>query len=103
MWASRGVVSEMVESYFATCRVWAGVAWAVVVLLMAAAWTVVLFDHDHWPEGLMLGFSSCATSAVAGVLHIRSYMVRMCALIRAAHRTDLSERDSEQLGLHPVR
>lgn len=93
----------MNEQYFMTCRVWAAAAWAATVGLIFAGWMVLLFDQEHWMIGGILAASGCAMSAVAATLHIRSFMVRMCSLIRAAHSVDLSDDEAQGLGLHPVK
>lgn len=76
----------MHEDYFLSCKVFAMVAWAIVGALLTASWLVMLFDADEWQLPVMLIGSACVSSAVAAVLHIRSYVVRLCAVIRASGR-----------------
>jgi hypothetical protein len=87
----------MNETSYPRCLVWAWIAWAVVLALVIAAWVVMLFDGDDWAVGFLLGGSGCAMSAVAATLHVRSFAVRVCSLIRAA-----SVRELEDSGLRPV-
>lgn len=89
----------MNENYYPRCRVWAYAAWMVVAALLAAAWLVMLLDWHDWRIAGLLAFSACTGSAVAATLHIRSFMVRVCSLVRAAS-IRRNELDGE--GLHSV-
>lgn len=87
---------RMNEDYYPRCRVWAAIAWAVTVALVVAAWAVLMSAPGHWRLGFLLGGSGCAMSAVAATVHIRSFMVRVCSLVRAASHAELPN------GLRPV-
>lgn len=56
-------------------------AWLLVGLLMSSAWVVGLLVS--WEIGVLLAFTGCAMSAVAAVLHIRCFTVRVVAVVRA--------------------
>ncbi len=62
--------------------VMAGVLWAVVAGLMLAAWVVILAADNYWTIAGMLAATSCATSALAATLHIKTYACGMARLIR---------------------
>jgi predicted small integral membrane protein len=87
----------MQENYYPTCRIWAWIAWAVTVALIVAAWTLMLVGETHWRLAFLLGGTGCTTAAVAATLHVRSFMVRLSSLVRAA-----SYRDVAGEGLRPV-
>lgn len=74
----------MHEDYFLTCKVWAVAAWTVVAGLLMAAWVVMILDPGDWRLAVLLLETACVGSAVACVLHVRSYVVRVCAVIRAS-------------------
>lgn len=75
----------MIEQAVDLGKLVAGAAWAVVALLIAAAWVVGLLVN--WQIGMLLATSACALSAAAAVLHIRCFMVRVLALIRATSQS----------------
>lgn len=86
----------MIDEYVNRGNVNAGVAWAVVVALMVTGWVVIL-TTPHWQVGGMFAAMACASSALAAVLHIRCYAVRLAGLVRAAR----SIQDVE--GPRPIR
>jgi hypothetical protein len=92
--------TNVTEDYFLACRVWAVVAWLVMAVLMGAAWLVMTLDAGGWKVAALLAACACATSAVAATLHVRSFMVRVCALIRAA--STARGVQLEQKGLRPI-
>ncbi len=75
----------------------AGALWVVVAALLIAAWVVILAADDYWTIAGMLAATSCATSALAATLHIKTYMCRLSRLVRLS--ADL-ERPAE---LHSMR
>lgn len=87
----------MNEDYFLRCRVYAWCAWALTGALVAAAWLVAITDPGDWWLSVMLAVTGLALSAVAATLHIRSFMVRVCSLVRAA-----SYKPVDGEGLRPV-
>lgn len=87
----------MNEDYFLRCRVYAWIGWAVVLALIVSAWAVMVVGVHEWRIAFLLGGSGCAMSAVAATLHIRSFMVRVCSLVRAA-----SYKPVDGEGLRPV-
>ena len=60
----------------------AGAAWLVVAGLLAAAWLVMLLSPSRG-VALLLAATACASSAVAAVLQMRTYVVRICVVIRS--------------------
>lgn len=74
----------MHESTISTSRVIASTLWTWVVVLMAAAWIIILWAPQHWPTAMMLAATSCASSGIAAVMHVRCYAIRMCTLIRTS-------------------
>lgn len=62
----------------------ASILWAVVALLILAAWgAFAAHGFGPCPGAMMLGLSGCALSAAAATLHIKTYALRACNLIRA--------------------
>lgn len=87
----------MNEDFFMKCRVYAWLAWATMFGLFLAGAIVMLVAEAHWRVAGILLIAALATSAVAATLHIRSFMVRVCALVRAASVKDIPDQ-----GLRPV-
>lgn len=54
--------------------------WLWVVMALMGAWTAWLVGRHEF--AVMLGFTACASSAVAATAHIRCYAARVCRLIR---------------------
>lgn len=73
----------MEEDYVSKTSVIAYTLWALVAVLMGAAWTLSLVAPDRWHTCVLLACSACGTSALAATAHIKNYAQRMCALIRA--------------------
>lgn len=102
-WGSRQVPidrkgkQQMIENYFMRCRVYAWGAWGLTATLIGAAWIVAIVAPHVWWVSVMLGVTGLAMSAVAATLHIRSFMVRVCSLVRAA-----SYKPVDGEGLRPV-
>lgn len=91
----------MDEGYFLRCRVYAAAAWILALVLMIAGWIVLLFDPDDWRIAGGLGVTGCAVVGVAATLQVRSFHVRVCALIRVA--SGLGQRSESDVGLRPIR
>lgn len=72
--------------------------WGVVALLVAASWVSTLLGHD--PFARQFGFTACATSALAAVLQIRRWFVRVNELIRHMHS---AEHSSAAVGVRSLR
>lgn len=89
----------MIDEYVDKGRVKANVGWTAVVAMMAVGWAVILLAPDHWKVGGMFAASSCATSALAAVLHIRCYIVRLACLVRATGAVERKEGPSPVRGL----
>jgi hypothetical protein len=89
----------MNEDYFLACRVWAIVAWVLTAILLIAGWLLVEIPDASPDLGFMCAATGLAMSAAAATLHIRSFMVRVCSLIRAANSPD---RNLDGQGLRPV-
>lgn len=81
----------MHESMISASKVIAAALWIWVTILLATGWTMVLAPGER-PQ-LAMGFFStaCATSALAAVLHIRCYFVRLGQLVRANNRVAANE------------
>jgi hypothetical protein len=73
--------------------------WVLVVVLIMGMW--VAFGLGHQSTGTGIGFTGCATSAAAAVMHIRRFACRQMALIRALHGPE--ERRTAPERLQPVR
>lgn len=83
------------------CRVYALFAWVTTLVFILAAWVVMLFAEDQWKLAFLLGGTGCAMSAVAATLHIRSFIVRICSLVRATN--GLSVDEGVPRGVRPIR
>lgn len=81
----------MNEEYVSKPHLTAATLWAVVVVLMFAAWGIILFAESHWRIAGMLAATAMVTCCVAGVLNIKVYAMRQCSLIRLAHGLDSQE------------
>lgn len=72
----------MNESYYSKCSIWAAIFWGLSVLLLAAIWTCAAMGADRdWLIAKATTF--VFTSTIAATLQVRSYMVRLCAVVRA--------------------
>ncbi len=71
----------MTDTLMSKGKLQAAAAWAVVGVLLTAAWVVILLT-EAWLVGGMLAATGCATSALAAALMVRCYMVRMGDMIR---------------------
>lgn len=89
----------MDAGYFLKCRVYAAAAWAVCGLLILSGWAVLFYNEDHWKGAGALFATGCAVSALAATLQVRSFMVRIAALIR--HANGLEEEMAPNL--HTIR
>lgn len=85
----------MIEPTISLCRFFAYLAWAFVALLVFAAWIVLGLGHPNFAA--LLGFTGCASSAVAVVLTIRCWVTRVCGLIRLLHADDLPPEERRRL------
>lgn len=70
------------EHYVSSARMAATAAWTVTAVLTVAGWGVMLLTPAHWQIGGALFGTAGVTVVVAGVMHTRIYVVKMCALIR---------------------
>ena len=73
----------MQDTFAVSNKAIAYVMWAVVKILITAAWATWLFDERN-PVSYMLGFTACIMTGVAVILHFRYYTLRVCNLIRAS-------------------
>lgn len=78
----------------------AGIVWGVVVALVVGMWLALGFGEESVAQAL--GFTGCATSAVAAVLSIRRYTCKTQALIRLLYGGE-REREVFQMGRDSVR
>lgn len=71
----------MDDGQWSACKVVATMLWGWTTLCGVLMWASLVTGH----EGLMhaLGFTACASSAVAAVMSIKCYTVRICTLLRA--------------------
>jgi hypothetical protein len=83
--------------------------WATVGLLLAASWVASpLAAAPDW-VGRQVGYTACIVSAIAAVVHIRYYTIRVCRLIRNLHGVSTADRPAavtdmpEQRGVFPIR
>lgn len=85
----------MNESYISSHHVAAFATWTLVVVLMTAAWVLLLVDPTGTQArfGFMCGFTATTVAAFASVLHVRTYVVRIMGLIRAVHAYDGNHGD----------
>ena len=60
--------------------------WVSVGTMIVGMWLALWVGHD--PLAQALGFTGCASSAVAAVAQIRRYTCRVMNLIRALHSAD---------------
>lgn len=90
----------MRENYWMTCRVMATVAWVASAALIASSWAVMLLMEPYWKLAFLLGGTGVTMACIAGTLQVRSFNVRLCALVRAAHGMETREREAP--GLHPI-
>lgn len=74
----------MEDSYFnvSRTRLITLALWTWTLTVLAAAW--VAFALGHLGLFHALGFTACASSAVAATAQIRCYAVNLCTQIRAA-------------------
>ena len=72
----------MNEAFVSRCAVWASVFWAKSVGLLAAVW-VAAAHHVGMEWVIALATTFVFTATIAATIQVRSYMVRLCAVIRA--------------------
>lgn len=74
----------------------AAALWVLVALFVASAWAVAF--GGQWLPALLIAQTGCTLSAIAATRHIRCYMVRLAALVRAtAELGDLPPADLRRL------
>lgn len=78
----------MHDSQVSASKVITAVLWVWTGAILAAAWTVWVFDQKDLSA--MFGFTACASSAVAATSQIRCYTLRVCGLLRVVHGLDES-------------
>lgn len=81
----------------------AAAAWTLCGLLAAGAVVAATMDRS---VAMMLAMFAVITSVAAATLVGRTYMIRICALVRAFHGADVLVGDSERRRsgeLHPLR
>lgn len=67
---------------------------------LLASWIVMATDHPH--TAIMLGFTTIILAALASVGTVRSYVMRVCSLIRATYGAQ-GGTTSPAGDLHPIR
>lgn len=72
------------------------VAWSIMA--MCALVALVVFAMGHQNLGLLIGIKALLWSAVAAVLTIRCWTLRVCRMIRAS-----AGLDSQAGEVHPIR
>lgn len=72
--------------------------WSWVLCSIIVGW--VLMWSGYTSSAQMLGFTACASSAVAATAHIHCYFKRVCRLIRATYGIERPEPSGE---LHRIR
>lgn len=75
--------------------------WAWVGCTIVAGWALMWADVPYMAQ--MLGFTACASSAVAAVAHVRCYFLRVCRLIRVTHGVDEGAPAPTGADLHRIR
>lgn len=76
------------EGYISKTALSVAALWLVVVLLVVAAWLVILVKPDHWRVGGMLAASSCVLGSFTATIHNRLYVRRICGVVRATSGLD---------------
>jgi len=61
----------------------AGGMWTLAAASLGAAWAVFAFVPDGWRLAAMLAVTGGALGTVAATVTVRTYIERVCALIRA--------------------
>lgn len=59
------------------------ILWAVVVGAIVVSWILVATGHPS--AAVAMGFTACIPASVAIVVTIRSYVLRLCDVIRSLH------------------
>lgn len=71
----------MNDQYVSRCAVYAWSAWAIAGVLLGIVWYAAA-ESIRPPWLLALCLTTCFAIGIAVTLHVRSYMVRLCALVR---------------------
>lgn len=90
----------MNSEYFLRCRVWAVAAWAITALVLIASWVLAFVQPLGRNYAGVMACTGCAMCGIAVTLQVRSFIVRVCALIRAAATSNRPE--VREKGLFPV-
>lgn len=81
---TRGVDPKVQDGGFSKSGTYSAALWGLVTAFVSAAWIVGIWAPAQWRVSGLLAATGCATSAMAATLQIRSYMIRLCGLVRAA-------------------
>lgn len=65
--------------------------WISVAALIAGMWLAMVLDHEQL--AVVMGFTACAGSAVAGTLHIRQFICRTQRMVRTLLVRDMPDRE----------
>lgn len=71
----------------------AAALWVLVALVTAGAWVIAI--GGHWLQAMLIAQTGTTLSAMAATRHVRCYMVRLAALVRAT--ADLGDLPSGEL------
>lgn len=85
----------MTDGNVSVSKLIAVLLWAIVAMLVGFAWLGYYMGLGQLSN--LLGFTACATSALAAVFQIKCYAVRAVTLICALDRADRQGR-----GLRPL-
>lgn len=70
----------MTDNSFSATKAVAIVLWVAVVVMMSVMAVATMTGHSDLAH--LFGFIGCSTSAVAAVVTVRLYVLRVCGLIR---------------------
>lgn len=74
--------------------------WALVAALLAYAWYLMGQGPVHHHRALLVAMSGAALSALTATLHIKLYVIRVCALIRTIARVRCDEDGPQVRSIH---
>ena len=83
--------------YFSKNATIAALLWFAVAALITAAWLVGLLTDGHLHVAGLLAATGCALSALAAVLHIRTYACRLVRMVRVSSGLDSGDAEIRPL------
>lgn len=81
-----------------------GLLWGAVIVLLGSAWVLMIADPTEWRFAGLFAASACALSAFAATLHVRTYISRLCNVVRVTNHLEPGGlADDDPTEIRPLR